>query len=258
MIQSLNDTAEFRRHRALAWERNVNYWLGGPLRHVDDVGEYIVERVSELSRYTDRHQPLLVDMGFGSAWLLKALVERGLQCSYLGLDAVEAFVSRATKTYLHLSEAKFMVADLEFELDLGVRADLVVNAFNFFELCDLETAMGNASKHLKPGGTLLMSTIDKTYLILALSKDWDEFFENLRRYQELPGIKYEFQHIDMGSQVSETLEYPSVLYSAHDYIEAAKANGMHLVKYTEHVFTAKFVPKIYLHLEFQLDAPATI
>lgn len=258
MIRSLDDIEEFQRRRALAWERNVDAWLRGPLRHVDNVGQYIVERVTVLGNQTERRRPLIVDMGLGSAWLLKALVDKGLQCSYLGLDAVEAFVSRAAKTYQNLGEARFMLADLEVELDLDVRADVIVNAFNFFELSALRTAMGNASRHLKPTGTLLMSTIDKTYLILALSKDWDEFTENLRLYQELPGVKYGFQHIDMGSYVSGTLEYPSVLYSAQDYIEAAKVNGMHLVKYTEHVFTASFVPKIYLHLEFQLDEPAAI
>jgi len=253
MIRSLTDIKEFQRRRALAWARNVEYWLNGPLRHVEDVGGYIVERVKDIGRQADAPRPLLIDMGFGSAWLLKAMLESGLKYSYLGLDAVEQFVWRASRTYQHVPDAKFLIADVETKLDLGVKADLVVNAFNFFELSELGTAMGNASRHLKPGGTLIMSTIDKTYLMLALSKDWRDFFENLRLYQELPGVKYEFQKIDMDSHVSETLEYPSVLYSAQDYIDAAKASGLRLVAYKEHVFTGKFVPKIYLHLEFEIE-----
>jgi hypothetical protein len=98
-----------------------------------------------------------------------------------------------------------------------------------------------------------MSTIDKTYLILALSRDWSEFHDNLRRYQELPGTKYGFQKIDLGTGVSDHLEYPSVLYSTQDYLEMARAHGMHLVDYVEHPFTSRAVPKVYCHLEFRRD-----
>lgn len=99
-----------------------------------------------------------------------------------------------------------------------------------------------------------MSTIDKTYLMLALSSDRKEFYGNLALYQELAGTKYGFQHIDMGAHVSETLEYPSVLYSTQDFIDAASEHGLNLVNYVEHPFTAKTVPKIYCHLEFQRAA----
>lgn len=255
MIRSLDDFVAFRRERESAWNGNLEYWLSAPLRHVDDVGDYIVDRVCELSLHRDT-KPIILDMGFGSAWLLKEIVKKKLHCSYMGVDVTQAFVARAANAYEQITEAKFILADVEGDLDLGFKADVIVNAFNFFEVCDLPTAMANASKHLKSGGTLLMSTIDKTYLILALSRDWDDFHQNLRLYQELPGIKYDFQHIDLGNGVSGTLKYPSILYSAQDYIDAAKMNGMRLVNYAEQVFTARFVPKIYLHLEFQRDTEA--
>ena len=131
--------------------------------------------------------------------------------SYVGWDSLEAFVDRATATFRDIKSARFFLADVERDLDFPIQADLVVNAFNFLELCDLSRAMANAATHLRPGGTLLMSTIDKTYLMLALSSDRKEFYGNLALYQELAGTKYGFQHIDMGAHVSETLEYPSVL-----------------------------------------------
>jgi SAM-dependent methyltransferase len=190
-------------------------------------------------------------MGFGSAWLLQSLLATDLEFSYVGLDGTEEFVDRASKLFSNTTAATFLVGDLETDLTLPVMADVVVNAFNFFELCDLPRAMHNVKKHLRPGGSLFMSTIDKTYLLLALSKSWPEFHENLRRYQQLPGTKYAFQAIDVGTHLSDLLEYPSVLYSTQDFVDAAASEGLRLISYVEHPFTARAVPKIYCHLEFQ-------
>jgi SAM-dependent methyltransferase len=195
--------------------------------------------------------PVVVDMGCGNAWLLKALRDRRAEARYIGLDSNAEFIGFASGRYGTMDNARFVLADVEARVELPVEADVVVNAFNFFELYDLEQAMANVAMWLRPGGRLLVSTIDKTYLILALSRGWDEFYENLRLYQGLQGIKYGFQRIDLGTSVSETLEYPSVLYSTQDYIEMAQARGMQLVDYVEHPFTATTVPKIYCHLEFR-------
>jgi SAM-dependent methyltransferase len=251
VINSLTDPEEFRRHRRLSWEKNVDYWLSQPLRHVEDVGAYIVSRIEILCRQAIFTPPTVIDMGFGSGWLLRSLLATSLRVSYLGLDSMEVFVERATKTFHGIEGASFAVADVETEITFPFSADVVVNAFNFFELSNLQQAMRNASRHLRPGGTLFMSTIDKTYLILALGRTLEDFYDNLNRYQTLPGIKYGFQRIDLGASVSEVLEYPSVLYSSQDFVDAAMGEGLRLVKYVEHAFTAKTVPKIYCHLEFQ-------
>ncbi len=251
MIETLTDIGRFRDRRRHAWALSTSYWLRGDLRHVDDVGAHIVDSVQRMCKECAHPTPMVVDMGCGNAWLLKALRDRCIDVSYVGLDSSPEFIQFASTRYGALSNVTFVLADVETRVELPVEADVVVNAFNFFELCDLNEAMANVEMWLRPNGRLLISTIDKTYLILALSKDWDEFHENLRLYQELPGIKYGFQRIDFGTSVSENLEYPSVLYSTQDYIETARAHGIELVDYIEYPFTSKTVPKIYHILDFR-------
>lgn len=249
MIKCLSDPREFRLRRERAWLNNTNYWMRGPLRHVQDVGSYIVERTRSLANRAAAI-PIIVDMGLGDAWLLRALLQSDQPFEYVGLDVTQSFIDLAREEFRETAGARFERVDFEEENSMRLEADVVVNAFNFFELCNLDTAMANAARLLRTGGTLLVSTIDKTYLMLALSRDWADFFENLRLYERLEGTKYDFQPVDLGSGVSSHLEYPSVLYSADDYINTGARHGLMIRGYKEHAFTAKPVPKIYIHFEF--------
>jgi SAM-dependent methyltransferase len=249
VIEALTDPAQFRERSREAWGRNHEYWLTEPLRHVKDVGTYITNRIEALCCKSTSPIPVLVDMGCGNAWLLKSLRKRNVNVSYVGLDNNPAFIQFASERYRD-SNAEFVLANVDSRVELPFKADFVVNAFNFFELCDLNQAMCNVSDWLRPNGTLFMSTIDKTYLILALSKGWNDFHENLKRYQELQGIKYGFQKIDLGTAVSDSLEYPSVLYSTEDFVRKARENNLFFVDYVEQAFTSRTVPKIYCHFEF--------
>lgn len=258
MIEALTDRGAFNTHSRRAWAQNVEYWLAAPLRHVEDVGDYIVHRVDDLRAQSGKQCPVVVDMGCGSAWLLGALREAQIEIDYVGLDNNRTFIDCAKKKYESVQKAHFFTVDLIDIAAFTIEADIVVNAFNFFELPDLTTAMANASSWLNIHGTLLMSTIDKTYLILALSNSWKEFHENLVRYQELPGVKFGFQKIDLGIGVSDILEYPSILYSTEDYISAAQDYNMRLYRYKEDIFTAKTVPKIYCHFEFRKESESML
>lgn len=253
MIESLVDKAAFNEKSKRAWARNVDFWLTGPLRHVQDVGGYIVRRVESLQRASGKKRPVLLDMGCGNAWLLQALQAAQPEVEYIGVDGNSAFINWATSKYA-LPNTTFVTLDFNELAAARFGADIIVNAFNFLELPDLRVPMGNAASWLNDDGILLTSTIDKTYLILALSKDWQEFHDNLTLYQQLPGVKYGFQQIDLGNGLSDTLQYPSVLYSAEDYIAAAEQHDLSLRGYKEHVFTAKAVPKIYCHFEFRKEA----
>jgi len=249
MIESIDDREAYRRRVHLCWEENSSYWLSNPLRHVTDVGEYIVENVIKICSEAQSSRPTIVDMGFGSAWLYTALRGRNFSCNYVGFDSNEIFVTHSRTKFADDKSCRFELVDLEEPIDIDVKADLVVNAFNFFELSDLQQPMKNAYDLLLPKGKLLISTIDCTYLILAISKSWPDFLNNLARYNKLPGVKYTFQPIDLGDGASSTLQYPSVLYSRDDFLAAAEKVGFHYESYKEGTFTCKTIPKIYFHLK---------
>lgn len=253
MIEALKDVEAFQTRRRTAWDRNVHYWLTHPLRHVVDVGDYIARRVQQLCADSGKHRPVVLDMGCGDCWLLRKLDQFMCPVSYIGVDSTVGFLKSAAEHFGKRPHTTFIEADLDLPTDLSLIADVVVNAFNFFELTNLPCAMQSAASWLDQSGTLIVSTIDKTYLIIALSRNWDELHENLRRYQENGSIKFDFQHIDLGDSLSPELEYPSVLYSTQDYIEAAYASNLRLKSYVEHRFTAKAIPKIYCHFEFSRE-----
>jgi len=249
MIEPLVDRSDFRKRVREAWAENSLYWLSEPLRHVVDVGDYIIERILALTGSSDECR--LIDMGCGDCWILERLIQSGTAIRYNGFDSNPEFVVAAQRRYRPYELVEFEAIDVENE-DPGRegRADLVVNSFNFFELADLEAAMRNVSRWLKPGGKLLMSTIDPTYLVLAVSKDWKTLHDNLRQLVEYPGVKFAFQKIDLGNGLSEVLEYPSVLHSREDFLVAANQAGLKFYDYKEHLFTHRAIPKIYYHMEF--------
>lgn len=250
-LATLSDRDGFTRERRANWERGVDYWLKGPLRHVVDVGNYIADRTAALCRVSGSDKPVVVDMGFGDGWLLRALLDRKVPLRYIGLDFMHPFVQNARVQFSSVPEATFEWADFEVPNNRKFSADVVVNSFNFFELCELAQPFRNAAQFLRPGGVLHVSTIDKTYLILALSNSWGDFIDKLRLYQSLQGTKYAFQPIDLGNAVSADLYYPSVLYSTEDFLSAATESGLVFKRYKEHAFTGAVVPKIYCHYEFE-------
>jgi len=248
MIQSLLNRDEYRRRVRKCWEENITYWLSSDLRHVTDVGDYIVDYI--IKSCSTIENPTIIDMGFGSAWIYLALRKRNYLCKYIGLDSCEKFVSYAQNKFSSDDLCRFELIDLEEPIKLDVKGDFVINAFNLFELSDIQQPIKNAYDLLSQNGHFLISTIDSTYLILAVSSSWSEFLHNLDLYQNISGIKYAFQPIDLGDKASKTLEYPSVLYSREDYITAAKNVGFQIASYKEHVFTSKPIPKIYFHIDF--------
>lgn len=249
MIRSLKNRNAYRKRSRLCWSKNSTYWLSNPLRHVVDVGDYIADTVIRICSRSRSSKPTIVDMGFGSAWLYQALSRKGFSCYYIGFDSNEDFINYSLQQFATDKSCRFDLVDLEEPIDVNIRADLVVSAFSLFELSDLRQPMTNAFNLLLPNGHFLISTIDPTYLILAVSDSWPEFLENLARYETLPGTKYAFQPIDLGDKASNTLEYPSVLYSRYDYLSISRNVGFHFGSYKEHILTAKPIPKIYFHLE---------
>lgn len=251
-LRALSDIEAFRAKRSQAWSAATEYWLRGSLRQVIDVGSSIVDAVMS-SNNNRLSQQVIVDAGCGEAWLLRALRHRGSSATYIGLDNHRDFLAELRRRHQSDANASFVQVDLEVALppELHGKADIVVNAFNFFELADLPTAMKNCAALLKPGGIVHVSTIDELSLLLAGSSTMADYRRNLSDYETISGVKYWFQPIDLGDGASPTLSYASVMYSLPDYLAAAQSAGLQMEGYVEVVKTSKTIPKIYRLMVFR-------
>lgn len=248
IIEPMQDRAAFKERARKSWSENTRYWLEGPLRHVVDVGERIVERLDHVLPEDGN----VLDMGFGDGWLLRALRQRGFVGRYVGVDLNPSFVDSAKRRFSTDQAAEFFVGDFEGALpeEFASSFDVVTNCFNFFELADLSTGFRYVRSALVRDGKLVMTTIEPVYLIAAISHSLTEFLSLLRQNREGPHPNYFFQPIDLGDRASEDLEYPSVLHSVADYFRAGREHELHLAELLQWDYTHRPIPKIYLHLEF--------
>jgi len=248
----LNGDPEFKEENRLSWRANTQYWLNSPLRQVEDTKEFVLAKLPALVH----SGAAVVEMGCGSGWLLQFLLDLGIDCTYLGLDFTVEFIEHLRSEFKDVSKASFEVVDLETRLPARYveKADVVFCAFALFEMTALSVAIENACRMLRPGGRLVILTIDPAYLMLAVSKTMDDFRSVLAAYEgerEKGRVLHFFQNIDLGDAESTDLRYASVLYSLADYLKEAKRQGMRLDDYDEVVKTSKFIPKVYQFIVFE-------
>lgn len=258
MLEQLKDKLAFKKRNRRSWERNTEFWLHSPLRHFVDTEEFLRGRLPHLFEDIKLPSPVVVDMGTGSGWALSLLQDLGIQCRFIGLDFNPLFIAHLTSEYGDDKDAEFLQFDLEETLPENLKgvADVVFNFFNFFEIANIESAFRNASLMLKPGGRLVMMTIDSYYLMFALVESLKELKELMKVYEARKRdgkVPFFFQKIDLGDAESQQYEYASVLYSFADYFKQARRNNMNLVDYDEIVKTDKFIPKVYQYFVFTRD-----
>lgn len=256
MLKALKDKLKFKQRNLEGWENNTNFWLSSELRQLTDTKDFLLKKLPALFNGISSDVPTVIDMGTGSGWALDLLQENNIECRFIGLDFNQLFIEHLRNKYKDFSNAEFLKIDLEETLpeNLINAADIVFNFFNFFEIANLDRAFENAAKMLKPGGILVIMTIDSYYLMFALAKTMEELKEVLSKYEEEKSegdVPYFFQKIDLGNRESKNHEYASVLYSFNDYYKQANLNKLTLFDYSEIVKTSKFIPKVYQYIVFQ-------
>ncbi len=247
----LDDKKKFKNENHENWLSNTGYWLSSPLRQVEDTKEFLKKKLGEILF----EGCTVYDMCCGSGWLLDFIIESGVRVKYVGFDFNERFISYLTDKFSGQPDYSFVLADLENPIGetYSATADFSFNNFSFFEIANLAPAFDNAVKILKPGGSLIITTIDVSYLIVAISNTYEDFKNNLVMYEQVKAkgeIPYFFQPIDLGNAASEQLKYASVLYSLADYFKLAKSKGLILKEYDEIICMSRFIPKVYQYLEF--------
>lgn len=111
---------------------------------------------------------------------LSCFWEHDFRGHYQGLDSNPRFISHLKKKYSGQKNTIFTLHDFSNEaLPFDVRFDVVVCSFSLFEVAELDQAIERIAKVIKPGGFLVIITINALSQLLAISKDDDEFLVNL-------------------------------------------------------------------------------
>lgn len=255
-VYYVGDPAEFKARNKAEWIQNADFWLQGKMRHLRDVYDTVVLELRQilLSQSKPEAEVLVIDTGCGEGWAIRALADAGFVGRYVGLDFNPVFVETLREKYCNDENKEFRLNDLEDDVpeDLVSQGQVILNFFNLFELPQLDIAFHNISRLVAPGGSLLILHIDPMMQLLAISASLEEFYGNLKLYeQHRMHLGYD-KDIDIGDARSGRF-YRSLMYTASDYIRCAKAQGLHFENLYEIVKTGNYVPQIYQVLHFKRD-----
>ena len=211
---------EFKRKNLENWRSNTEFWLESPLRHVAIVANELREVIeSEYGRRKGRLS--VVDLGCGSAWVLDLLQSMDVDAHYTGLDFNPDLIERLKEKYK--GKGSFRVVDLETKdlpVDLDGFADIVVASFSLFEIPDVEQALNNATRILKPTGALFVSHIDPVIQLLSVYDRRPDFRKALEDFEE-HGHKLAYDKIIELTGARTDRTYKGILHRISDYHRTA-------------------------------------
>lgn len=139
----------------------ANHWWdpNGPLRTLHDINP---ARLQFIEQHTSLTNQRVIDVGCGGGILAESMARRGAQVT--GIDLADSLIEQAT---LHaLSEgidiAYHCVSVETFAQEHAGTADIVTCMEMLEHVPDPQAIMTACSQLLKPGGWLLVSTLNKT------------------------------------------------------------------------------------------------
>lgn len=251
---NITDSSEFKIQNLNEWKMNSDFWLEGNMRHIKDIKRKTIEILQTLL-FTDSSNSIkrtVIDEGCGEGWVYRALIDAKLDVYYYGIDFNERFISELNKRYSDHKNASFIKDDIE-EKEINLlsgKADVVVNAFNFFEIPNLDKAMRNTASLMKDGGYLLILTIDPITQLLSVCDNQKMFYEYLTEYASKNNkIGYK-KRIVVGDKKTNK-HYYGILYSLEDYIKEGRKNNLMFQDYTEILNSSKPTPQLYQFMIFK-------
>lgn len=133
---------------------------------------------------------MIVDLGCGGGFVTEELARAFPNSEVRGFDISENSVKKATNHADGLKNLLYSVGDIYAIPLQNESASFVVVSDVFEHLQDLDSALGEIARILKPGGVLVFDTIEKTWwswlstyfvgqqilgLVVAGAHDWDLF-----------------------------------------------------------------------------------
>lgn len=112
----------------------------------------ILPKLKQLLKLERAKDPFILDIGCGQGILARTLCDK---ISYLGLDNSKSLLSIAAK-YQTNSHHKFMLQDAVVDYDLNQKFSHVIFLLSLQNMSNPEMALMQASKHIKPSGTMIL------------------------------------------------------------------------------------------------------
>lgn len=250
LLQALEEAAGFTHTNRSNWLKITADWILGELSQKRELAEHIRVRHGDTLRrlFKDRPDLKVADVGCGEGWVLEFLLEHGYQGQYTGLDTNPGFIDHLNAKYRDRGSARFAVHDME-QHPWTEQVDVVICSLCLFEMVRVEEAMAHIARMVKPGGYLLIISIQALSQLIAISASEAEMRENFKRYQAYGDRGCYVKHIDTGEGTVPQV-YHGILHSAAFYTSLAQQHHLNLFAYEELNLMGSKVPKIYEGLVF--------
>jgi SAM-dependent methyltransferase len=241
------DPMRFRKKNYRNWEAIARYWAGlEELQHVTDLAPVMRSKLLAMCSGDSRDGgKTIVDVGCGSGWIRDLMPSTSQSNKYIGTDYNTDMLNALRERFHSDRDVAIMRWDVEHSTPKNLLrvADVAINAFNFFEIPDIEAAFHNVSQLLKPGGILLVVTIDPLSQIITISECWEELQENLLLYSSL-GERATYKKVVDAQPFDSKRVYYGIMYSPTTYNRVAAHSGLRLLEHESH-FRFSVKPTLY-------------
>jgi SAM-dependent methyltransferase len=219
------------------WQKSASAWIADQGEHGDFGRRYVLDPVM-LPLALARAPKTALDVGCGEGRFCRMLKAHGVDV--VGLDPTPALLAAArdrdpSSTYLDAPAERLPCADEAF--------DLVVSYLSLIDIPDIQVAITEMARVLRPGGTLLIANL--TSINTAGGEDgWvkdtnghrlhyavDRYLEERQMWIDYRGIRVVNHHRPMGTYMSALLGAGLVLTHFDEPVPSADAPASRAASY---------------------------
>jgi SAM-dependent methyltransferase len=199
------------------WNESAKAWIATQGERGDWGREHVLDAVM-LSRVEERGFRSALDVGCGEGRFCRLLRQKGIEA--IGIDPTLALVEEARRRDAHGQYQVGKAEKLELE---DSRFDVVVSYLTLIDILDFRAAIGEMTRVLKIGGTLLIANLS-SFTSACAEQGWirdergralyypvDRYLEEFAQWLAWKGIEIENYHRPLGAYMTEFLDQGLVL-----------------------------------------------
>lgn len=196
------------------WDESAAAWIA-EIGSSGDYGRRFVLDGPMLGRIRDRGFSRALDVGCGEGRFCRMMRSEGI--AIVGIDPTLALIQRAR---LLDPEGDYRIERAE-SFDFGEGAfDLVVSYLTLVDIDDVDAAIRNMSRVLRPGGTLLVANLT-SFNTAGMTKEW-HYLETRANWVEWNGIRIRNWHRPLETYMQAFLRTGLLL---RDFSEPSPSGG---------------------------------